>query len=306
MANARGKAIDNTHLSIDLAEDRGFIHRDYIAHCLRWSHVVKYIMAKQNKRGYEPIVLDVGCGKEVPMAKLMYANRLTKTSYIGVDVNRLEPDTSFGKFEANIYLYGQTDFAKTRYDEANGEIVFMEGSAKGSGFESRLECPRPNIITCFEVLEHVEPKHTIAILKNIKELLSKDGRAFISTPCFNGSAADNHVNEITYEALGTLIQGLGFGIQEVYGTFASQKDIVPNIEEDGYGPLFEKLSNYFDSNMLSNIFANLYPWCSRNALWVLSKEPDDACRERNHIFNSWEELETPWTSSELWKELRDY
>ena len=35
MANARGKEIDNTHLSIDQAEARGFIHRDYIAHCLR-------------------------------------------------------------------------------------------------------------------------------------------------------------------------------------------------------------------------------------------------------------------------------
>jgi len=38
MANARGKEIDNTHLSIDQAEARGFLHRDYIAHCLRWSN----------------------------------------------------------------------------------------------------------------------------------------------------------------------------------------------------------------------------------------------------------------------------
>ena len=43
MANARGKEIDNTHLSIDQAEERGFIHRDYIAHCLRWTHVAKYL-----------------------------------------------------------------------------------------------------------------------------------------------------------------------------------------------------------------------------------------------------------------------
>jgi hypothetical protein len=43
MANARGKSIDNTHLSIDQAEERGFIHRDYIAHCLRWTHVAKWM-----------------------------------------------------------------------------------------------------------------------------------------------------------------------------------------------------------------------------------------------------------------------
>ena len=46
MANARGKEIDNTHLSIDQAEERGFIHRDYIAHCLRWTHVAKYLHLK--------------------------------------------------------------------------------------------------------------------------------------------------------------------------------------------------------------------------------------------------------------------
>ena len=43
MANARGKKVDTTYLSIDNAEERGFLHRDYIAHCLRWSHVVKYL-----------------------------------------------------------------------------------------------------------------------------------------------------------------------------------------------------------------------------------------------------------------------
>ena len=41
MANEFGKAIDKTFLSIDQAETRGFLHRDYIAHCLRWTHVVK-------------------------------------------------------------------------------------------------------------------------------------------------------------------------------------------------------------------------------------------------------------------------
>ena len=44
MANARGKEIDNTHLSIDQAEARGFIHRDYIAHCLRHLSVIASIL----------------------------------------------------------------------------------------------------------------------------------------------------------------------------------------------------------------------------------------------------------------------
>ena len=43
MPNPKRK-IDKTMLSIDNAESRGFLHRDYIAHCLRWTHVTKYLM----------------------------------------------------------------------------------------------------------------------------------------------------------------------------------------------------------------------------------------------------------------------
>ena len=42
-----GRSIDKTHLSIDQAEERGFIHRDYLAHCFRWSHVVKHLGKKK-------------------------------------------------------------------------------------------------------------------------------------------------------------------------------------------------------------------------------------------------------------------
>ena len=63
MANARGKEIDNTHLSIDQAEERGFIHRDYIAHCLRWTHVAKYLHLKSRYK--KASILDIGCGKDM-------------------------------------------------------------------------------------------------------------------------------------------------------------------------------------------------------------------------------------------------
>ena len=66
MANARGKEIDNTHLSIDQAEARGFIHRDYIAHCLRWTHVSKYLHLQARYKTAR--VIDIGCGKDMPLA----------------------------------------------------------------------------------------------------------------------------------------------------------------------------------------------------------------------------------------------
>ena len=58
MANERGKSVDKTFLSIDNAEERGFLHRDYIAHCLRWTHVVKWL--HQGGRYKTARILDVG------------------------------------------------------------------------------------------------------------------------------------------------------------------------------------------------------------------------------------------------------
>ena len=62
------KVFDKTHLSIDHAEDRLLIHRDYLAHCHRWSFFCNLI-----KITYKPFgpgglynnakILDFGCGK---------------------------------------------------------------------------------------------------------------------------------------------------------------------------------------------------------------------------------------------------
>ena len=82
------RLLDKTFLSLDLAEERRLVHRDYIAHCFRWSHVVKFL--NQKHRYKDAVVLDVGCGKEMPLAKLLYVNKMTPTYYVGVDANKFE------------------------------------------------------------------------------------------------------------------------------------------------------------------------------------------------------------------------
>src|SRR6478752_3358418 len=126
MANERGKAIDNTHLSIDQAEARGFIHRDYIAHCLRWTHVAKYLQSKYK----DARVLDVGCGVDLPMARLLYSSRLIVNDYVGVEYNKshkfkMEPFHS-GKFP--ISAYGSMDFA-------NNTVAYAVDRESGGGLE---------------------------------------------------------------------------------------------------------------------------------------------------------------------------
>ena len=79
------REIDKTHLSCEQAEERGFLHRDYIAHCLRWSHVVKHLQNKYKTAR----ILDIGCGKETPLIKTLYTMRMTPEMYTGIDMNKL-------------------------------------------------------------------------------------------------------------------------------------------------------------------------------------------------------------------------
>lgn len=252
MSNARGKEIDNTHLSIDAAEERGFIHRDYIAHCLRWTHVAKYL--GQSGRYKTVKLLDVGCGREVPLAKLMYSSRFIPTEgvYVGVDYNALEVPEMFHTGKFPLKLVQRCIFPE-------GTEALMESGAIPSKYD---------VIVCFEVCEHVEPAGTLALLKGIKEHLAVNGVAFISTPCYNADtgAAANHVNEMSYSAFGSMIEYAGLYVHRVFGTFASIKDYRP-IMTPTQAEVFDQLREFYDSNYLATLMAPLFPAQSRNCLW---------------------------------------
>jgi len=300
MSNARGKAVDNTHLSIDQAEQRGFIHRDYLAHCLRWSHVMKDLgigQAYKNSR-----ILDVGCGKDVAFAKTLYSSRFIVEHFLGVDVNKpsslnMQPFHT-GRFPIDVF--GSTDFA----DDEDVQLDLKDNELIVNGQCFKM----PNILTCFEVIEHVEPKHAIGILNRMLAILKLGkGTAYISTPCYDAhvGAAANHVNEITHEALGAKLEDLGFYIEGVWGTFASIRDYKHRLaEQEGLPELFEKLRAYYDVNYLATVFAPLFPSESRNCLWKLKATTSDNVSEPPK-FRSLHSIQGPWGSSEKWEEWND-
>jgi len=283
MANKRGKTVDTTFLSLDTAERRGFLHRDYIAHCLRWSHIMRRL--SEGKAYAEATILDVGCGRELPMAKTLYSSRYIPKRYIGLDVGPILDEAievfHSGKFPLEVY-------EKTDVCDATEE------------FSDQVD-----IIVCLEVLEHVEPEHMLRMLDSFREMLKKGGRAFISTPCWDvKTCADNHVNEMRHDTLGAVFEREGWMIEAVHGTFASIKDY-----KDEFTPaqleIFERLRSYYDTNYLATIFAPMFPRQSRNCIWEIvdsGKNPELVesyeCRYPD-IF----EVEEPWGSSEHWKEL---
>lgn len=292
------RQIDKTHLSLDMAEDRGILHRDYIAHCFRWSHVAKHLQ----KMYKDAFVLDVGCGKEMPLAKTLYSNRLIPRRYVGVDVNRFDiPEMLMGK-KIPVTIWPETDFCALTIEDLDGELA--------------------DVATCFEVLEHVTPEHARRICLKIRGAIKPfEGRAFISTPCWNGSAAGNHINEMTYHALEALLEDCGFKIEGVHGTFASIRDYEPllgprNVTDmplkmDGetvlvptFRKAFEQLREYYDSNALSVLFAPMFPEHSRNCIWTLSTNPDLIAQTSTVQGSKMFDLqERPWSQHPLWREL---
>jgi len=254
MANRSGKSIDNSFLSMEQQlGPRGFIHRDYLAHCLRYSHVAKYLLQK-GKRHLTAHVLDVGCGKEAPLARLMYSMRLTHTtgSYTGVDYVKVPwpwvigANTTRFKFKS----FGESDFA---YDDIPLRKSY-------------------DIISCFEVLEHVEPRHAFDMLTRMGDLLKmKGGTAFISTPVYSPreGAAGAHVNEMSYAAMRLLIDLAGFKVDGHWGTFASQKDY-KKLLSPAQAEVFQQLNCYYDNTIIACMFAPLFPEQSRNVIWQLS------------------------------------
>lgn len=287
--NERGKTVDTTFLSIEQAADRGFLHRDYIAHCFRWSHVIKRLM--ERKRYDTAKVMDIGCGRELPFAKTLYSSKMIPASYVGVDAGPMKPDSvedvQKGKMADRVTLYPQTLFS----------LEFAQKFEPGSITD----------IVCFEVAEHVEPIMLKDMLAGMMHLLDPDiGRIWISTPCWDyKSCAANHVNEMTYAAFGGMLCEAGFHIEDVHGTFASISDYKPYMSP-AYKEVFEDLREYYDSNVLATIFAPMFPAQSRNCLWEVRKpKPRENCQlgvEWKYV----EDCQEPWGSSKEWKDMSSF
>lgn len=242
--------INKTRLSPDQAVRRGFLHRDYLAHCLRYTHVVRWLtrLAKQDS---VLRVLDVGCGNEAPLAKLIYTSRLGKNvRYIGLDAGTVNPDIFFSSWKPKL-------LSKVLFPEVLEDL------------ETWFD-----VIVMLEVLEHVEhPRQNMMIRAAAEMLADENSLLFISTPCYDPGvgAAGNHVNELTYQALGFMLEDAGLAVEKVYGTFASRKDYLAQLSADGHAPLMERFSEYYDSTLVAVLFAPLYPQLARNCIWRLKR-----------------------------------
>ena len=287
---------NRTHLSVEMAMQRVQLHRDYIAHAARYSHVVgKHLLSTKTRKlneGTGPTILDIGCGPELQLLNSMHCNRVKCAEYVGLEAadkfkvkgtERLENTVLSGKSNSlkNVELHARADFLTHDFGE-------------NKTFDT---------IVCLEVIEHVQPHQANEFLVLAKDLMHEDSVLWVSTPCYDErtGAADNHPNEMTYEALGALMEDTGFEVAESYGTFASQKDYKHLIGTVIPKDFFDKLTAYYDTTLVSNILAPVVgAENSRNALWKLKRtQPDNYVRQ----FKSLSAVEGPWSNNENWSEL---
>lgn len=223
------------------------LHRDYSAHFFRWSFAKRFIKPTDS-------VLEVGCGQDLPLFKILTGGVARSVDiYLGVDLNKLKANS---KNKNNFW----------------GEFNFVEDYAKIQAF-------RPqgfDVLVTFEVIEHMRVDLGAQMLKACYDCLKPGGIMLISTPCYDGKRhAANHIHEYTVPELQEYLHNAGFVVNERYGTFMDIKYLKQPLLDDNtqlaVDLLLPKLSKYFDSNAISNIFAPLYPDHSRNNLWVCHK-----------------------------------
>jgi len=236
---------NKTHLPMDIAEERMIQHRDYIAHCLRWTHVLKHAKIGQK-------ILDLGCA-DMPLCMAFYTNKFRPASYTGVEIRQ-----------------SMLDHAREKLAKAPFPIFYILADLC-KDFE-KVPKDDYDIITSFEFIEHVPGEMVEPFLVNVKSRMHIETLFFLSTPCYDGkNMAANHIKEWTYEELKALLQK-HFQIEKVFGTFINQSAI----KQSESGPVLEvfwKLSEYYDSNYLATILAPLFPEKARNCIWRLRRLP---------------------------------
>lgn len=215
------------------------VHRDYAAHFFRWGWVSRKFIDPTKK------VLDIGCGPDGSLARVLSykANGIPK-SYLGVDLNKLGDNMPGFKW------------------------CSFKGSFNFSEKWQTLKSDGPfDVITCFEVVEHMRMPHMRKLLRGALSLLAPNGRMILSTPVFNGKMAKNHINELTIKTLQSELNKAGWSVLNRWGTFMSdgtrKKVVTPE-----QNALIEQLKEFYSTDVLACFLAPLYPDHSRNNVWI--------------------------------------
>ena len=242
-----GDEFNLTHLSPakEVARLR-FVHRDFVSTCFRYVFAANYIFKHYRKDTCN--VLDVGIAPDWNQLMAIHSNGVHPAKYVGVDAR----DCS-------------RTILKVPFNASFQQMNIVDG----------LPSNDPNgwqVVICMEVIEHLSKDNGIKLLANLHSVMDENSILLFSTPCYDEEAgqATNHIHEWKYLQLKEELEKT-FEIVDHFGVFASQKDYKPFMSETELA-IFNRLKEYYNSAMISCIFAPLYPDKARNCLWILKKK----------------------------------
>jgi hypothetical protein len=216
------------------------VHRDYAAHFFRW------VTLKEAVRGHQDLVLDIGCGQDLPVVKVLHANsNNVPKHYYGVDLNKIKPCGIWW-----VTVLDEFNFIE-RWEELRDKGPFTK-------------------VCCFEVVEHMAPPNALKLLKAARELMADDADFFLSTPVFDGFAAVNHIFEHGIDDLHGMIELANLKVVNRWGTFGNVKQLEPALTEEER-ILWHRWKPRLGNEGLSVVFATDHPDQSRNNLWLLRR-----------------------------------
>lgn len=243
--------IDSTFLDIQKSDNTYQFGRDYIAHAVRWSLLQKILINESRELRRPIIVYDVGCGRKMPLAQTIFANRhydIIHSMWCFDQV--IEPSRNFTVGGVQKVLPVVGDFCQT--------------------YTSVVNNYPPDVIVSFEAFEHMPFKHSWTFLRAIRRCCHADTTFYFSTPNYSHTrgAAKNHQNECALTLVKCMLENCGFNVAEMHGLYCELKRAEEYCTARGCSDLYVALKERFENEVLSMIFSWDIPEESKNVLYA--------------------------------------
>jgi hypothetical protein len=240
---------DRSHLSPEKAYRLG---RDYMAHSMRYGWPMNVI---REHIGVGARILEMGCGKEIPMFRALTCDHSATTHYkpalyVGADLNEI-------KYRPEVNGCKTVILPRTN-------IIENPAAVPDEPFD---------LIVSFEVLEHMDKPDGERFLDALMDYArrkpereNKSSIVLLSTPVNGGSIAKNHIYEWHRSELRRAWEKRGGKIIREFGTFSNLHELL-RVLTPAEREVWNSMAAYHSPHTLSCFFSVAHPEAARNIAW---------------------------------------